>query len=743
MKIKKDRVVLSILILGIVMTAFTTALTTMSYRKVQADTAVHGGVLNAASMVRKLNYALSFGKPIDKFFGLSELMNDILDLPGDISGVEVVNSDGDRIEAVGDITDSVRRTTPDEEYTIRNDGVYAFVDFDGGEIVLKIDKSEIEAATAAYIRYIIRIDTYILFGIAVAAIIVCAVASSQGIGFKRMRVTSIVILLISQIALGAISMQRVDDSFLISLIRISAMTSRSIENDINKVVEKGVRYEEITGLDEYLEKLCGDIPELSAIYISDETQQTSANQSCYSIDIKGESGQKKYIVCENDRDYIKSKRINNAVDIIILLFITVFMSTESVNFITKNMEYKGRRNEGNLYVPGFRMFVFAQGIAFSLDSGFFSIYSNKMFIAMEISDQYSFLGGMPNTMFSISLLIGLFGCSAMIERIGMKKTLMGGIIAGIFGYIMCAFAPNLIFLIIARFIYGFCDGIIVNAIRLYAASQKDKEMHNKLLVEYMAAINLGVSCGVVIGGLIADVTSYTAVFLTGAAIGVLCLFLIYFAGFPAQKEKENKLSFAIALRELRFPQVRIFMIFAVIPLYMASLFVEYTFPLFGDEMNLSNSMVSGMLMVNFMLIAYLTDPISEWVMKRLKIRASMILYMTMQTISIGLFVITSSMWAAVLGVILTSLWDCFGMVAIDSALDHVNGTETEHSTLLQMVFGKLAMVIGPVAITSRLSMGAARATGVIVITLLIGTVVYGFSVLYFTKKYGPANKNAG
>lgn len=78
-----------------------------------------------------------------------------------------------------------------------------------------------------------------------------------------------------------------------------------------------------------------------------------------------------------------------------------------------------------------------------------------------------------------------------------------------------------------------------------------------------------------------------------------------------------------------------------------------------------------------------------------------------------------------------------------SALDHVNGTETEHSTLLQMVFGKLAMVIGPVAITSRLSMGAARATGVIVITLLIGTVVYGFSVLYFTKKYGPANKNAG
>jgi hypothetical protein len=104
--------------------------------------------------------------------------------------------------------------------------------------------------------------------------------------------------------------------------------------------------------------------------------------------------------------------------------------------------------------------------------------------------------------------------------------------------------------------------------------------------------------------------------------------------------------------------------------------------------------------------------------------------------------VTSSIWAAILAIIFTSLWDCFGMVVIDSALDHVEGTVTEQSTFLQMVFGKLAMVVGPVAITSRLASGAARATGVIVVTLLIGTSVYGVSLFHFNRKYKIARKEA-
>lgn len=734
MKINRDRVILTIILLGIIMTLFSAALTTMSYRKLQADTVVHAGVLNTTSAVRKLNYALSFGKPIDKFYGLKEVLQGIDDLSFDISGVEIIDEKGEIIEYVGDISEDVRRVNPDDEYIIERDGIYAFVGFDGGDIVLRLDKSVVDAATREYISYIFRISTYVMLGVVIAAFLSCFIAGGNELSVKRMRISSIVILVISQFVLGALSMNKVDRAFVESMDKIAVMTARSVENDINEVIGKGVSYSELSGLEEYLSDLAADIPELSDIKLASFDKASSDMINTQNIVIDGE-GQEYALDLYYSRQLMNNKRRNNLIDILILVLIAIFMSMESIKFLTNHIEYKDTRSENELYIPGFRLFVFAEGIAFALDSGFFSVFSNKMFEAMTLPDSMSFLGGMPNTMYSVAVLIGLFGCGSLINRFGMKKTLTTGIIAGIIGYILCAFAPNLPFLIVSRFIFGFCDGIIVNAIRLFAASQKNKDMHNRLLVEYMAAINLGVCCGVVIGGLIADVASYSVVFLVGAAIGCLCLFLIYFANFPEKQEKKEGLSFRIALKELRFPQVRIFMIFAVFPLYMASLFVEYTFPLFGDEVNFSNSMVSGLLMINFMIIAYLTDPISEWVTKRIRTRQAMFIYMVMQTISIGLFVITSSVWAAILAIIFTSLWDCFGMVVIDSALDHVEGTVTEQSTLLQMVFGKIAIAIGPVAITARLGRGAARATSVIVITLIVGTLVYGASLIHYNRKY--------
>ncbi|SEL21112.1 Predicted arabinose efflux permease, MFS family [Butyrivibrio sp. ob235] len=740
MKIKRNRVILTMILLGVVMTLFSAALNTMSYRKLQADTVVHSGVLNTTSAVRKMNYALSFGKPINKFYGLTDIMEGIAALSADIIGVEVTDSKRERVEAIGDIDEPVRRTTPDEEYVIRSDGLYAFVDFDGGEMILKFDKESVEAATREYLEYIARVSLAVMLTVIIAAFASCFILGGEELTVKRMRITAIVILVASQCLLGTFSMMKVSSAFDTSLDKIAIMTARSVENDINEVINKGVDYDEFTGLEEYLEDLSLNIPEISSMEIMTEAGSDGDENKCINIDVQNKDGIN--LNCNYSIDYINRKKINNAIDIIILILIAIFMSLETIKFLTNHIEYRDNRREKELYIPGFRLFVFAEGIAFALDSGFFSVFSNKMFDAMNLPESMSFLGGMPNTMFSVAVLIGLFGCGTLINRFGMKKTLIAGIVAGILGYILCAFSPNLPFLIVSRFIFGFCDGIIVNAIRLYAASQKNQEMHNRLLVEYMAAINLGVCCGVVIGGLIADVASYAVVFLVGAAIGCLCLFLIFIAHFPEKQENEKGISFFEAVKELRIPQVSIFMIFVVIPLYMASLFVEYTFPLFGDEMNFSNSMVAGLLMVNFMIIAYLTDPISEWVTKRMRTRPAMFLYMLFQTLSIGLFVLTSSIWAAILAIIFTSLWDCFGMVVIDSGLDHVEGTVTEQSTLLQMVFGKIAIGIGPIAITSRLNKGAANATGIIVVALVIGLVVYGAAILYFKSKDNRAKEVA-
>lgn len=729
MKISRKRVITTVIVLGIIMTILSTVLTTMSYRKMQADSYVHSGVLNTVSVVRKLNYALSFGKPIDRYYGLNDLLEEVIELSEDILSVEVIDLKGNSIETVGEMPQEVRPGSFGEEYLIRKDGVYAFVSFDAGTMILRLDISVINDLTTEYVLFIARLAFWVIWGTAFVTFLVFLPKSGDGVSIKRVRIGGIIILIVMQVCLGVLSMLQVDYSYQASVDRIAQMTAKMVESDINAVIDKGVSFDEITGMDEYLKHLVSDIPELAELELSFDTVYAGNERDEYAISLKGvEKSAKLYCQYSLNQKMIRENRRNNIIDVLILVLITVFISLETLNFITTHHESKDSRKKGELYIPGFRLFVFIEGTAFALDAGFFSVFSTKLYGALKMPDSMSFLSGLPNTMYSAAVLIGLFGCSSLIRKYGMKRMMTVGIVAGVAGYIFCALSPNLYVLIISRFIYGFCDGIIINSIRLYASAQKDPKMHTKILVEYYAAMNLGVSCGVVIGGLVADVTSYQAVFITGAVMGVACLFLIVFAGFSDERSQGDEMSFFIAVKELKKPPILIFMLSVVIPAYVVELFVSYTFPIFGDEVGFSNSIVSGCLMLNFIIIAYLTDPISEWVGKRFKAEKAMVGYLALQIVSVGIFVVTASIWAAILALVLTSLWDCFGTVLMDSALDHVEGTTTEKCTLLQMVFGKLGMVIGPVAITSFLYKGAAGATGVIVVFLTVGLIVYSASL---------------
>ncbi len=733
MTIRKKRAITMVLILGIAITMFSCALMTMSFRKMQADTYVHTSLLNTTSAISRLNYALSFGKPLNKYYGLDELLEETMSLSEDILGIEVIDKEGTQITTCGQTLESVRQSGAGEQYILKKDSIYTFVPFDAGMLVMRLNISGVLESTRNYISFITRVALCVLAGIFAMTLLCFLLYSGDSISVKRMRYTGIIILLLAQGVMSGISMHYMDVSYRESVEKVALATSRMVETDINAVIDKGVSYSEITGLDRYLSHLVADIPELSNLVIGERTSGSLNNTSEFKLSIKGEDEGRISLLCHYNQNQINNIRRNNIIDSLILILIIVFISLEAINFLTKHLEMKDQRKDGELYLPGFRLFVFVEGIAFSLDLGFFSVLSSKMFSAMNLPDSMSFLSGMPNTMFSAAVLIGLFEASSLIRRFGMKRMLTFGIIMGIVGYIFCAIAINLPMLILARFIFGFCDGIIINSIRLYASSQADPEIHTRILVEYMAAINLGVSCGVVIGGLLADAASYTTVFLAGAALGAVCLLLIWFAGFPRRQEAKEEMSFLIAIKELGKPQILIFMVCVVLPLYIATLFVGYTFPLFGDEAGFSNSMVSGCLMINFIIIAYLTDPISEWAMKKFSPKILVPVYMVLQTISIGIFVVTSSVWAAILALVLTSLWDCFGMVAMDLGLDHIEGTNTEKCTLLQMLFGKLGMVIGPVAITTQLGRGSAGATGVIVVIMIIGFILYMISTIVFSK----------
>jgi len=713
--------ILIIMSMGICFLLFSAALNVMSYRRMIAETYVHESNLNTVGIVRKLNYALSFGKPLDKFYGLEKLLENTKNQSDSILAIEVWK-EKDFITGIGSMIEHEPQSSAGEEYIIKKNGIISFVDFDGGQLVLRLDVSIVQKAVRNYMVSAARLDILLLVIILFILGILCFLWKSKEISVHKLKMTSLFLLIGVQLLFGIYSTGYTIHSYRNSILEISQAAVNTVSTDINEVLGKGMRYHELTGLDEYLNKLCDNISELSKIEFVLEKKETK-DIEVYEIPIDDESIKKGYVVCKGDQKIIQKKILNHMIDVIILIMVTIFISLEMIGFISNHIEQHSRRKKEELYLPGFRLFVFVSGVAFSLDCGFISILSNRLYEQMALPDHMSFLSGMPNTMYSLAIVLGLFGCSFFIAHIGMKRTLLLGIGMGVVGYLFCAISVSLPLLIAARFIFGFCDGLVINAVRLYASAQKDKELHNKILVTYLAAINLGVCCSVVIGGLVADVTSYTAVFLLGAILGIFCLFLVDFSGFNNEKGR-SKMSFLAAVLQLKIRRVFVFMVFLIIPIYIATLYVGYTFPLYGDEIGFSNSLVSGCLMINYLIIAYLTDPISEWVNHHLQPKKAVVFYVILQTISIGIFVVFANVWTAILALILTSIWDCFGMVVIDSVLDDVKGSSTEQNTLLQMLFGKIGMVIGPIIVTAGLGRGAAAATGSIVIVLIIGMMVY-------------------
>ncbi len=714
MKNKNKKLIPIIVGMGIPLLILATLLNVMSYRRMIAETFVHSCNLNTSGAVRKINYAISFGKSVDKFYGLEDVLDSTMNLSEDITGIAVRTQDGTTVEHVGESCQDIE-VSDVEEYIITDEGIYSFVPFDTGTMVLRLNQRVVSQNTKEYALWVAQVDLCLLVLLLLGTAIVClGLYRDRVLSAVQLKRWSLILLVGSQVILGGSTTWKTVTSYQSSVTEISQSVAKVVENDIEEVLHKGIAYEEVTGITDYLRGLASDIPELSSITLQedDSSSLTWAQR----------------VQCHISQKQINRKIMNNAIDVLILVMVTVLLSMEVIGFITTHLAERKNRVKGELYLPCFRLFVFASGLTFSLDCGFISILSNQLYTKMAVGSQYSFLCGLPNTMYSAAVVIGLLGCSFLISKLGMGRTMMLGILMGIVGYILCAIAVSLPMLIAARFIFGFCDGLVLNTIRLYASAQKDAAMHTKLLVTYFAAINLGVCCSVVIGGLIADVTSYTMVFLIGAVLGVCCLILAKLSGFPNEKTRE-KMSFLAAVKQLRIMPVLFFMLCVVIPIYIATLYVGYTFPLFGDEIGFSNSMISGCLMVNYLLVAYLTDPLSAWVMKRISVQRATIIYVICQAASIGVFVLIPNVWTAILALVLTSVWDSFGMVVIDSVLDGVKGTTTERSTLLQMLCGKIGMIIGPMIVTAGLGAGAAAATMSIVVILIGGMIFYLLSKL--------------
>ena len=140
------------------------------------------------------------------------------------------------------------------------------------KIVLLLSPDYVNKLTFDYIKSILLVSALVLIIILLISFAVYKIISKNSItggmtikSFKNLLITSIVF---TQIALGGYILSNYTNEYQNSLDKMANIVSNVIDKDIEYIVKQGVPYDELTGVEEYLQNICKDISEVVKISIS-------------------------------------------------------------------------------------------------------------------------------------------------------------------------------------------------------------------------------------------------------------------------------------------------------------------------------------------------------------------------------------------------------------------------------------------------------------------------------------------
>lgn len=164
---------------------------------------------------------------------------------------------------------------------------------------------------------------------------------------------------------------------------------------------------------------------------------------------------------------------------------------------------------------------------------------------------------------------------------------------------------------------------------------------------------------------------------------------------------------------------------------MASVFISYCVPLYGNEINLSQSIISGLMMINFMLSAYTSSVSSKLMIKWLGVQKSTFLYVAFIILSIGLFAVYNTLVTVIISVILLGIADGFGLNVILEEIYIIKpDIDKVTATFLFLLASKIGEAVAPMLVSTNIGSGISKASAGLIYVLAGGMALYLLFLLF-------------
>lgn len=423
-------------------------------------------------------------------------------------------------------------------------------------------------------------------------------------------------------------------------------------------------------------------------------------------------------------DYLNAQ--NRALSLEILLtvlsaaVVLIMLIVEILFYLEHREQCAARTNElsAGRRFP-LRTLLFLTFLADCMQDAFISILANQRYIPM-LGIPQSVGAAIPLSAQVLFTALFAFMGGFVTRRMGVKKILLAGFLLQIFGFLLCGLIPDYLSLLCGKCLIGAGMGLIVVGTNSVAAGSGSQEESGRAFADISAGTLAGVTAGAGIGSITLSFGSFSIVYYTGAALLLLAIPLILTGGEYCEKPSKKTFESTGLLHFLSDVKVMSFLLLALLPFLLALSYREYFFPLYAAEMGISETMIGRIYLVCGLLIIYAGPALTKKLLLRLGGKWTVALASLLICLAPLMFVISSTIPAAIAGIVLLSLSLSFGYAAQSTYYSGLSGViEYGESRAMGVysLFDNGGQTIGPVMY------GLAMMGGYRVGLLVIGTVL--------------------
>lgn len=465
-----------------------------------------------------------------------------------------------------------------------------------------------------------------------------------------------------------------------------------LKEDIEYLIDKGVKIEKLTKMDAIINEIVGFSPELEKIsilnidskplYLSQSQRKAGGNETktvsskhMVRADIFNHGVLSGYVSAEISMNELWEKLKEIVFESITVFVISVLFLFEMLVLTFKYIEKKIYRKKENAPVdfgimrPAVFIFLFGVDICISFlplymaefDTAFLN-FSKDIIIGLPVSVEVTFAG------------IAIIFSGRWFDKRGWHEPFITGLLMVGCGYIYSWLSPSAVHLILSRAFVGFGYGLALMAGQGFIITNCNKNNRTLGLADFFAGVYAGSICGSAVGAILAERLGYAPVFFIGA---ILVFIVVAYTMFFMRKamirpeplkniedkelEKKSLKEFMVLLFKLIFNRnIFSLIILSSIPYALAVVgFLNYFCPVYLNRIGAPQSNIGRIYLVYGMCLIYIAPFISKFI-KPTDEKNSLVLSGILGASGFLVFAFFGGIYAAAVTVFLLGLAGSFG-----------------------------------------------------------------------------------